>query len=53
MTDVAREIHHALASGCRGGRVWGESTRFAGQRVGRDHVVADGDTWRSSCARSS
>jgi small GTP-binding protein len=42
--DVARLIHNELAATCRGARVWGPSARFAGQRVGRDHVVADGDT---------
>jgi ribosome-interacting GTPase 1 len=26
-----------------GARLWGPSARFDGQRVGRDHVVADGD----------
>src|ERR671924_313071 len=41
--DVARTIHHELAESCRGARVWGPSARFEGQRVGRDHVVADGD----------
>ncbi|NIR98474.1 MAG: TGS domain-containing protein, partial [Gammaproteobacteria bacterium] len=24
-------------------RLWGESGRFKGQRVGEDHVLADGD----------
>jgi small GTP-binding protein len=42
--DVAREIHHELADACRGARIWGPSARFAAQRVGREHVVADGDT---------
>ena len=44
VADVAREIHHELADECRGARIWGPSARFAGQRVGRDHVVADDDT---------
>jgi small GTP-binding protein len=44
VVDVARTIHHELAESCRGARVWGPSARFEGQRVGRDHVVADGDT---------
>jgi small GTP-binding protein len=42
--DVADAIHHELAETCRGARVWGPSARFDGQRVGCEHVVADGDT---------
>ena len=42
--DVADAIHHELAAVCTGARVWGPSARFEGQRVGRAHVVADGDT---------
>ena len=42
--DVADTIHHELAAACRGAHVWGPSARFDGQRVGRDHEVADGDT---------
>jgi small GTP-binding protein len=41
--DVARSVHHELADGFKGARVWGPSARFEGQRVGRGHVVADGD----------
>jgi small GTP-binding protein len=41
--DVADDIHHELAARCRGARVWGPSARFAGQRVGRGHRLADGD----------
>jgi small GTP-binding protein len=41
--DVAHTIHHELAESCRGARMWGPSARFDGQRVGRDHVLADGD----------
>ena len=43
VTDVARSIHHELEEQCRGARVWGPSARFDGQRVGREHVLADGD----------
>jgi ribosome-interacting GTPase 1 len=42
--DVARAIHSELAHDFAGARVWGPSARFTGQRVGRDHVVLDGDT---------
>jgi small GTP-binding protein len=44
VADVAHTIHHELGDACRGARVWGPSARFEGQRVGRDHLVADGDT---------
>lgn len=42
--DVAAAIHKDLAEGFRAARIWGPSARFPGQRVGRDHPVADGDT---------
>jgi uncharacterized protein len=42
--DVAHTIHHELAESCLGARLWGPSARFEGQRVGRDHPLADGDT---------
>jgi uncharacterized protein len=41
--DVAAWVHHDLAASFVGARVWGPSARFPGQRVGRDHPVADGD----------
>lgn len=41
--DVADAIHHELGAACRGARIWGPSARFAGQRVGPAHVVADLD----------
>jgi ribosome-interacting GTPase 1 len=44
VTDVADAVHHDLAGSFSGARVWGPSARFEGQRVGRDHRVADGDT---------
>ncbi|HEX6867478.1 MAG TPA: GTPase [Candidatus Limnocylindrales bacterium] len=44
VADVADWVHHDLGASFSGARVWGPSSRFAGQRVGRDHVVVDGDT---------
>jgi small GTP-binding protein len=44
IVDVADTIHHDLAASCRGAHVWGPSARFPGQRVGREHEVAGGDT---------
>jgi len=43
VADVADRVHHDLARTCAGARLWGPSARFDGQRVGRDHVLADGD----------
>jgi ribosome-interacting GTPase 1 len=43
VADVADSIHHDLAAQFEGAKVWGPSARFEGQRVGRDHVVQDGD----------
>jgi small GTP-binding protein len=43
IADVADEIHHELGVECTGAFVWGRSARFDGQRVGRGHVVYDGD----------
>ena len=43
VVDVADSIHHELGARCVGARVWGPSARFEGQRVGRDHELADGD----------
>ena len=43
VVDVARQVHKELAAACTGARIWGRSARFDGQRVGRGHVVADGD----------
>ena len=43
VADVADTIHHELGATMTGARIWGPSARFDGQRVGREHVVADGD----------
>ena len=44
VADAARSIHGELGEGCLGARIWGSSARFDGQRVGRGHVLADGDS---------
>ncbi len=44
VADVADRVHHDLGAAALGARIWGPSARFDGQRVGRDHVVEDGDT---------
>jgi hypothetical protein len=43
VADVAAGIHHELEAACRGARIWGPSAHFGGERVGRDHELADGD----------
>jgi small GTP-binding protein len=43
VTDVADWVHHDLGATFGGARIWGPSARFEGQRVGREHVVEDGD----------
>ncbi len=40
--DVAELVHRDLAESLKYARVWG-SAKFDGQRVGKDHVVRDGD----------
>ena len=41
--DVAAGLHNDLAETVRSARLWGPSARHPGQRVGRTHVVQDGD----------
>ncbi len=43
VAGVADAIHHELGDSCVGALLWGPSGRFPGQRVGREHVVVDGD----------
>jgi small GTP-binding protein len=43
VADVADWVHHDLGATFSGARIWGPSARFDGQRVGREHVVVDGD----------
>ncbi len=41
--DICERIHKNLKKNFRYAKVWGNSSRFSGQRVGLDHVVEDGD----------
>jgi small GTP-binding protein len=43
VADLADRVHHELGASCTGALVWGPSARFDGQRVGRAHVLSDGD----------
>lgn len=43
VAEVAHTIHHDIGDGCTGARLWGPSARFAGQHVGRGHLLRDGD----------
>jgi hypothetical protein len=44
VVDAAHLVHHTLAEKCSGARISGPSAKFENQRVGREHVLADGDT---------
>jgi small GTP-binding protein len=41
--DICNKIHRNMAKNFRYGLVWGKSAKFAGQKVGLDHKVADED----------
>lgn len=41
--ELARSIHTDLANMYRYSRIWGPTSRFAGERVGPDHVLGDRD----------
>ena len=41
--DVCNKIHRNMAKNFRYGLVWGKSAKFAGQKVGLDHVLEDED----------
>lgn len=43
VADLADLVHHELGAACVGALIWGRSARFDGQRVGRAHVLQDGD----------
>ncbi len=41
--DAAEKLHKDFARNLKFARLWGPSARFPGQRVERDHILADGD----------
>lgn len=41
--ELARNIHSDLAERYRYSRIWGSTSKFAGERVGPDHVLGDRD----------
>lgn len=41
--ELARAIHSDLANRYRYSRIWGPTSKFAGERVGPDHVLGDRD----------
>jgi len=43
VVDVADAVHHDLAVAFSGARLWGQTARFDGQRVGREQELQDGD----------
>ncbi|MBA2294816.1 MAG: 50S ribosome-binding GTPase [Actinobacteria bacterium] len=43
VAELADRVHHELGASATGALVWGASARFAGQRVGRGHVLVEGD----------
>ena len=41
--DIAKELHSSLYRRFRYGRVWGQSAKYPGQKVGSNHLLKDGD----------
>jgi ribosome-interacting GTPase 1 len=41
--ELARSIHTDLANRYRYSRIWGPTSKFAGERVGPDHILGDQD----------
>ncbi|MEM2058663.1 MAG: TGS domain-containing protein [Thermoproteota archaeon] len=41
--DVAERIHSKLAKNLKHAKVWGPSVKYPGEKVGRDHLLSDGD----------
>ena len=43
VAEAAQQVHKDLSRSLKYGVLWGESGKFDGQRVGRNHVMTDGD----------
>jgi hypothetical protein len=41
--DVAAKIHKDFVKKFNYARVWGKSAKYDGQRVGKEHILQDGD----------
>ncbi len=41
--DIAKELHSSLYRRFQYGRVWGQSAKYPGQKVGSNHTLKDGD----------
>ena len=41
--EAAQQVHKDLSRSLKYGVLWGKSGKFDGQRVGRNHVMSDGD----------
>jgi hypothetical protein len=44
MLKAAAKIHKDFVNNFKYAKVWGKSAKYPGQRVGKDHVLRDGDT---------
>jgi small GTP-binding protein len=43
IADACRKLHRDLLREFKYAQIWGKSAKFPGQKVGPDHVLADGD----------
>ncbi|MEM2889623.1 MAG: GTPase [Candidatus Bathyarchaeia archaeon] len=41
--EIAKELHSSLYKKFQYGRIWGTSVKYAGQKVGSNHLLEDGD----------
>jgi len=41
--EIAKELHSSLYKSFQYGRIWGPSVKYAGQKVGSNHLLKDGD----------